>query len=168
MKNYVEPEWSTVDHMLEQLDLEEEKQRRNKKKQARKEEDNEESDEQSPERQDDVGNDEDSAAKIELEDDAVADNDDIEFDEDDEEDALFCIACNKSFKSAKSFQNHEKSKKHKENVEILKRHMNEEDAAMFSPNKDENNSEPEQDEGGATRQKYKRATFDLTSTKLSI
>jgi DnaJ family protein A protein 5 len=66
-------------------------------------------------------------------------------DNDDFDDNLFCVACNKAFKSSKSYENHGKSKKHKENVELLKKHMKEEDEHLFaSLNKNESAQEPEQ------------------------
>lgn len=66
-------------------------------------------------------------------------------DNDDFDDNLFCVACNKAFKSSKSYENHQKSKKHKENVELLKKHMKEEDEHLFSTlNKNEPAQEPEQ------------------------
>ncbi len=68
-----------------------------------------------------------------------------EEDTDDFDDNLFCVACNKAFKSSKSYGNHEKSKKHKENVELLKKHMKEEDEHLFANiNKSESAQEPEQ------------------------
>jgi len=65
-------------------------------------------------------------------------------DNDDFDDDLFCVACNKAFKSSKSFENHVKSKKHKENVELLKKHMKEEDEHLFANiNRNESPQEPE-------------------------
>jgi DnaJ homolog subfamily A member 5 len=55
-----------------------------------------------------------------------------ESDEELDMDGLYCVACDKAFKSAKSFANHENSKKHRDNVELLKKHMKEEDASLFS------------------------------------
>lgn len=42
-------------------------------------------------------------------------------------DDLYCVACNKAFKNISSFENHESSKKHRENVERLRKQMQEED-----------------------------------------
>lgn len=42
-------------------------------------------------------------------------------------DDLYCVACNKAFKNISSFENHEISKKHREKIELLKKHMQQED-----------------------------------------
>ena len=39
---------------------------------------------------------------------------------------FYCVACDKPFKSEKALANHEKSKKHKENIELIKKEMEEE------------------------------------------
>ena len=139
MKNYVEPEWSTVDHMLDKLDLEEEKRTKKLEKKYHEEandgedyavEENLEDDDESGE---EIKN--ESTCKNELSN-VVYHEEDSDFDE-----SLFCVACNKSFKSAKSFENHEKSKKHKDNVEILKKHMSEEDASLFLDNSEQQHNE---------------------------
>lgn len=134
MKSYVAPAWSSVDHKLEELDLEEE---RREKKLSKKTLENDESNE--------------------LENDSqIENNEKVKGSEDDEEsedydESLYCVACDKSFKSAKSFQNHEKSKKHKENIELLKKHMKEEDMNLFfdksqTLNQDKNSDENDEED----------------------
>lgn len=67
-------------------------------------------------------------------------DDEEEVDEDDEAepylDDLYCVACNKSFKNVSSYENHESSKKHRENIERLKKQMqdDEEEAAAAVEN----------------------------------
>ena len=101
-------------------------------------------------------------------------SDDEEEEEDDDEfdESLYCVACDKSFKAEKSFQNHEKSKKHKENIELLKKHMKEEDAALlFGKNVEEKNSDSNEENAAtkstdqATKQKY---LFEFYSSKIKI
>ncbi len=119
MKAYVEPAWSAVDKKLEELDLEEENERTNKFKSqsaaasasANNNDDN-----------DDNNNEEN------LNDTNLDENDDYD---DDFDESLFCVACNKAFKNEKSFLNHEKSKKHRDNIDLLKKHMKEEDKKVL-------------------------------------
>lgn len=108
MQSYVEPEWSAVDKKLEELDLAE-----NPKPKVRQviNSDNEED---------------------ENVNDATLNDDDDDFDE-----SLFCVACNKAFKNEKSFMNHEKSKKHRENIDLLKKHMKEEDKDILFGQEDD-------------------------------
>lgn len=42
-------------------------------------------------------------------------------------DDLYCVACNKAFKNISSFENHESSKKHRDNLERLKKQMQQEE-----------------------------------------
>jgi DnaJ family protein A protein 5 len=119
MKAYVEPAWSAVEKKLEELDLEEENERTNKFKSqsaaasasANNNDDN-----------DDNNNEEN------LNDTNLDENDDYD---DDFDESLFCVACNKAFKNEKSFLNHEKSKKHRDNIDLLKKHMKEEDKKVL-------------------------------------
>jgi hypothetical protein len=152
MKAYVEPEWSTVDHMLDKLDLEEAKRESAKAKKrifaANDDEDeeaaeSEEDESDSNEAEDDSNNNGDESNEKMQQDDS--NNANYE-DESDYDDSLFCVACNKSFKSAKSFENHEKSKKHKDNVDLLKRHMNEDEANLFEGKGEKNSDEEEEEE----------------------
>ena len=143
MNSYVEPSWSSVNHKLDELDLEEEKRDKKSNKNSILPEDNDKLD------QSDF-NDESGNQKEE------SDGDDSEeYDE-----SLFCVACDKSFKSAKSFENHEKSKKHKDNIELLKKHMKEEDMNLFfdkskddSNGADQNSQEDIKKESNETKQK---------------
>ena len=116
MKAYVAPEWSQIDDALEKLDLEYGGSKSgggvSGNNECGRTEQNEDENQEDSKSNDDESND--------------------SFDE--ESDDLFCVACEKSFKSAKSFQNHEKSKKHRENVELLKKHMKDEDASFFAVN----------------------------------
>jgi len=59
-----------------------------------------------------------------------------------------CVACGKSFKSEAAWNSHERSKKHIKNVEVLRRHMEEEarELGLSGPN-DELVSEPTEDSG---------------------
>src|SRR4051794_40884108 len=56
-----------------------------------------------------------------------------------------CIVCNKSFKSEKSFSNHQRSKKHKQALEVLRKHMQEEDRQFFAELDPEENKEGEEE-----------------------
>ncbi|CAD6199642.1 unnamed protein product [Caenorhabditis auriculariae] len=52
--------------------------------------------------------------------------------ENEEDDGLQCIVCNKFFKTANAKNNHEKSKQHKKQLADLRKHMRDEDAALFA------------------------------------
>jgi DnaJ family protein A protein 5 len=144
MNSYVEPSWSSVNQKLDELDLEEEKRDKKSKKFSILQEDDDKLD------QGDL-NDESGNQKEESD----GENDSEEYD-----DSLFCVACDKSFKSAKSFENHEKSKKHKDNIELLKKHMKEEDMNLFfdrskdnSNGVDQNSQDDIKKESNETKQK---------------
>ena len=123
MKAYVEPAWSAVDKKLEELDLEEENERTNKFKSqsaaaaSSSVNNNDENDD---------NNNEENLNDTNLDENAENDDYDDDFDE-----SLFCVACNKAFKNEKSFLNHEKSKKHRDNIDLLKKHMKEEDKKVL-------------------------------------
>ena len=145
MKAYVEPAWSAVEKKLEELDLEEENERTNKFKSqsaaasasANNNDDN-----------DDNNNEEN------LNDTNLDENDDYD---DDFDESLFCVACNKAFKNEKSFLNHEKSKKHRDNIDLLKKHMKEEDKKVLFGAQCENdemkNDETKQQQQEVTKSK---------------
>lgn len=59
-----------------------------------------------------------------------------------------CVACGKSFKSEAAWDSHERSKKHIKNVEVLRRHMEEEAIELgLSDLNDELGPEPTEDSG---------------------
>ncbi|KAG1678338.1 DnaJ subfamily C member 21 [Nymphon striatum] len=53
-------------------------------------------------------------------------------DSDVENDDLYCMVCEKRFKNVRGLENHMKSRKHKDNLELLKKFMEEEDHEHFS------------------------------------
>lgn len=138
MKN-LDYDWSAIDQHLEELELEEKRRANAKKKETTKQEDSE--------------NEEVEEETIEEE---AKEQEELESDYDD---SLYCVACDKSFQSAKSFQNHEKSKKHKENVELLKKHMIEEEAELLGEN-EEKKDEESQEEKIVDTQKTKYSKFN--------
>lgn len=120
MKTYAEPDWSAVDRQLEELELSEKrKSKRTPTKVVKEDADGSDQEEDNLENENQAEEDYDS-----------------EFDE-----SLYCVACDKSFQSAKSFQNHEKSKKHRDNIDLLRKHMKDEDMNLFQ--EDNNQSEDE-------------------------
>ena len=162
MKAYVEPEWSTVNHKLDELDLEEkrEKEKSKKQKQPIEKGDDDESDAELNE-----GELNESENVEEKEEGDEYNEDDSDFDE-----SLFCVACNKTFKSSKSFQNHEKSKKHKENIELLKKHMKDEDRNLFFDKNDSSKpdelDEQEDDDENLDRNETTKQRFAYISDEL--
>ncbi len=87
------------------------------------------------------------------------DDDDASEDETENDEDFYCIACDKQFKSDKAFKNHEKSKKHRENVELVKKHMKEDDVKLFfnqdDQTQDDNNELVDNEVSTATEEKTK-------------
>ena len=172
MKSYVEPEWSAVESKLREMELDEERRTNARTKASSNKavvvgEDESESDGDAKANEDDEVGSEDGDEKIvdgegEEENNENDNDDDGDDDDDDADESLLCVACDKAFKSAKSFLNHERSKKHKQNVELLKRHMKEEDASFFFSNNTTVDSQKDQDQSNekgdeapsATKSKY--------------
>ncbi|CAF0968438.1 unnamed protein product [Brachionus calyciflorus] len=141
MKN-LDYDWSAIDQHLEELELEE------KKKSKKKEQ---------------VKGDENDSNMGEENEEAIEENEQQDL-ESDYDDSLYCVACDKSFQSSKSFANHEKSKKHKENIELLKKHMQTEDAKLFE---DKNQVVQSIEEEEQEEEEEKEVTSSNTRTKLS-
>lgn len=81
--------------------------------------------------------------KLQLEGTDSEADEEIDSDDDFDED-LYCIACDKSFKKEKALRNHENSKKHKENIELLKKHLQDEDEEMRSDKHSDESMEKEE------------------------
>lgn len=84
----------------------------------------------------------DSESEIDENDDGASENEDGDVSEEYIDD-LYCVACNKAFKNVSSFENHELSKKHRENIERLKKIMQQEDEEYTNQTQDlkDNNSD---------------------------
>lgn len=145
MKTYVAPEWSQVDKELAKLELEQKKREAKLAGIEYREEEEDDDDDT-----DEEGNDSTQDGQDEDANNIKQNENDDDFDDKDENE-LFCVACDKSFKSSKSFQNHEKSKKHKENIELLKKHMKEEDMSYLALNETQDKSNDATNDNQTTR-----------------
>jgi DnaJ family protein A protein 5 len=161
LKN-IQYDWSAVDKLLEEMDMKD--YTLGKKIERNRPIVNENSDQEELENNQSGAEEKEENGEQGQKDEEINESKVEEFGEEEEfdfeDDSLFCVACNKSFKSSKSFENHEKSKKHKENVELLKKHMNEENSSLLENNeskseiKNRQSDEEDENKTGQEKQKY--------------
>uniref|UniRef100_A0A0K0DDZ6 J domain-containing protein n=1 Tax=Angiostrongylus cantonensis TaxID=6313 RepID=A0A0K0DDZ6_ANGCA len=77
---------------------------------------------------------------------------------DEGEELPFCVVCDKSFKTLNAMVNHENSKQHKKQLAELKRHMKEEDHALFDLSTEFSPQNEEQKGKKAKRRSKKKTT----------
>ncbi|KAE9416143.1 hypothetical protein Angca_007717, partial [Angiostrongylus cantonensis] len=77
---------------------------------------------------------------------------------DEGEELPFCVVCDKSFKTLNAMVNHENSKQHKKQLAELKRHMKEEDHALFEDLSTEFSPQNEEQKGKKAKRRSKKKT----------